>query len=48
LKNERDIRCKCGKFWGVAYAKLKWSCGMCRTLVKERNKDDTFNEVREN
>jgi len=37
-KLERDIRCKCGKFWGIQYFKMNKNCGRCRSLVKARGK----------
>jgi hypothetical protein len=35
---DRHIRCKCGKFWGLQYFKMKKECGRCRSLVKARGK----------
>ena len=34
--------CKCGKFFGIVYIKMKKRCGLCRTLVKirENNKNE--------
>jgi len=29
---DRHIRCKCGKFWGLQYFKMKKECGRCRSL----------------
>ena len=37
-EEDREIRCKCGKFWGLPYFKIKKECGRCRTTVKARGK----------
>tara|TARA_R100000458_G_scaffold19386_1_gene17041 strand:- start:17966 stop:18187 length:222 start_codon:yes stop_codon:yes gene_type:complete len=36
-ENDRSIKCKCGKYWGPAYRRIKKRCGRCRTLVDYRD-----------
>ena len=36
LKNNDIYKCKCGKYQGIVYARIKQNCGMCRSIVKSR------------
>ena len=48
---DREIRCKCGKFWGPVYFRMSKKCNRCRTMVKARGKlyrKDKNNDNRKN
>ena len=34
LKNNNIYKCKCGKYRGIVYARIKQHCGVCRSIVK--------------
>ena len=36
LKNNNIYKCKCGKYRGIVYARIKQHCGVCRSIVKSR------------
>ena len=36
LKNNNIYKCKCGKYRGIVYARIKKHCGVCRSIVKLR------------
>tara|TARA_R110000824_G_scaffold65022_1_gene169700 strand:- start:14276 stop:14419 length:144 start_codon:yes stop_codon:yes gene_type:complete len=38
--DDRHIKCKCGKYWGMAYFLSKKECGRCRSIVKARGIKD--------
>ncbi len=40
---DRQIRCKCGKYWGPVYFRMEKHCGRCRTVVKARGKTNDKN-----
>jgi hypothetical protein len=35
-KERANIRCKCGKFWGINLFQRKKTCNRCKTIVKAR------------
>ena len=35
LKNNNIYKCKCGKYRGIVYARIKQHCGVCRSLPSE-------------
>ena len=41
LRQEKEnIRCKCGKFWGVRLFQQNKACKRCRTQVKARGEQN--------
>jgi len=43
-KLDREIRCKCGKFWGPVYFRMSKKCNRCRTMVAARGQLKTMSK----
>jgi len=38
IKLQKQIRCKCGKYWGLKFFRLQKVCKRCKTKVIARGK----------